>query len=75
MRPEGVRKALLESEGRPSIVHLNDGSRLRVRSREHWMIGDEFLFLLIAGNLHYVAFRNIASIEVRSRKSSRSRPA
>ncbi len=75
MRPEGIRKALLESEGRPSIVHLNDGSRLRIKSREHWMLGDEFLYVLTGNDLHYVAFRNIASIEVGHRKISRSRPA
>jgi len=75
MRPEGVRKALLESEGRPHIVHPNDGSRLRVKSREHWMIDDEYLFVLVNGHLHYVAFRNITSIELRTRKTPRSKPA
>lgn len=56
MRPEGVRKALLESEGRPSVVHLNDGSRLQVKSREHWMIDEEYLYVRTWPDLHYVAF-------------------
>ena len=75
MRPEAIRKALPESEGRSTIVHLNDGTRLRIKSREHWMIGEEYLYVLTGNDLHYVAFRNIASFEVRSSKAPRSRPA
>jgi hypothetical protein len=74
MRPEGIRKALLEAEGRSSILHLNDGTRLRIKSREHWMVGPEYLYVMIGKDVHHVAFRNIASIEVRSQKTSRFRP-
>jgi len=70
MRPEGLRQALLEAEGRPVTVHLNDGTRLRIPSREHWMIGPEFLYVVSGRNVHHVAFRNIASVAVRSRRSA-----
>jgi hypothetical protein len=68
MRLDGIRKALLEAEGRPVVVHLNDGTRLRVFSREHWMIGPEFLYIVSGRDVHHVAFRNVASIAVRSRR-------
>jgi hypothetical protein len=70
MRPEGIRKALLEAEGRPVFVHLNDGTKLRVRSREHWMVGPEFLYVHTGRDVHHVAFRNVASIAIRSRRRS-----
>jgi hypothetical protein len=73
MRPEGVRRALYEAEGRPSVVLLNSGKRIPIKSREHWMIGDEYLYILTGPDLNYVAFRNIAAIEVRNRRSSRAR--
>ncbi len=69
MRPEALRKALLEAEGRSAVVHLNDGTRLRVPSREHWMIGPEFLYVVAGPDVHHVAFRNVASVAVRSRRS------
>jgi hypothetical protein len=75
MRPEGIRKALLELEGRPGILHLNDGSRLRVRSREHRMVGPEYLYVVVGNDVRHVAFRNITSVEGRGRRASRSRPA
>ena len=75
MRPEGIRKALLEAEERPSILHLNDGTRLRVKSREHWMVGPEYLYVMVGKDVHHVAFRNIASVAVPSRKTPRTRPA
>lgn len=74
MRPEAVRKALLESEGHPCALHLNDGTRVRVKSREHWLIGEEVLIVRTGPDVHFVAYRNITSIEVRTRKS-RTRPA
>lgn len=73
MRPEGVRKALPESEGHPSIVLLNSGKRIPIKSREHWMIGDEYLYVLTGSDLNTVAFRNISAIEVRHRRRSRAR--
>jgi len=75
MRPEGVRKALLELEGRPGVLHLNDGTRLKIQSREHWMVGPEYLYVVVGNDVHHVAFRNITSVEVRGRRVSRSRPA
>ena len=71
MRPEAIRAALLEAEERPATLHLNDGTRLRIRSREHWMVGPEFLYVIVGRVTHHVAFRNIASIAVRARRSSR----
>lgn len=73
MRPEGVRKALYEAEGRPSVVILNSGKRIPIRSREHWMIGDEYLYVLTGSDLNYVSFRNISAIEIRNRQRSRAR--
>jgi hypothetical protein len=73
MRPEGIRKALLESEGRSTIVHLNDGSRLKVQSREHWLVGPEYLYVVVGKDVHRVAFRNVTSVEDRARKPSRRR--
>jgi len=67
MRPEGVRKALYEAEGRPSVMLLSSGKRIPIRSREHWMIGDEYLYVLTGSDLNTVDFRNIAAIEVRNR--------
>jgi hypothetical protein len=73
MRPEGVRKALRKSEGRSSVVLLNSGKRIPIKSREHWMIGNEYLYVLTGSDLNYVVFRNIAAIEVRPRRRSRAR--
>lgn len=73
MRPEAVRQALRESEGRPTVIHLNDGSRLRIRSREHWFISPEYLYILVGRTVHHVAFRNIATVAVRQARPSRRR--
>lgn len=78
MRAEAIRKALLESEGRPTLVHLNDGTRLPVKSREHWLISPEFLYILVKGDVHHVAFHNVATIvhrQVRARPAARRRRA
>lgn len=72
MRPEGIRKALLEAEaaGKPATVHLNDGTRLRVASREHWLVGPEYLYIVSGREVHLVAFRNVASVAIRARRRS-----
>ena len=72
MRPEAVRKALLESESRPAIIRLNDGTRLPVRSLEHWMIGPEFLYVRVKDDVHRVAFRNIAAVSCKSSRRGRA---
>ena len=56
-----------------AVVHINDGSRLRVQSREHWLIGPEYLYIVIGRAVHHVAFRNIASIAIPGPKASRRR--
>jgi hypothetical protein len=73
MRPEGIRKALLEGEGKAAVIHLNDGTRLRVASREHWLVGPEYLYVVVGKDVHHVAFRNVASVAYRSRASSSAR--
>ena len=39
------------------------------------MLGDESLYVLTGGDLHDVASRNIASLEVRKGRARRSKPA
>jgi hypothetical protein len=72
MRPEAVRQALRSAaeEGRSTTIHLNDGSRLPVKSREHWFITPDYLYILVGRTTHHVAFRNIATVAV---KASRRR--
>jgi hypothetical protein len=38
------------------------------------MLGPEFLYVLVDGNLHRVAYRNITSVAVRDHKPTRLRP-
>ena len=73
MRPEGVRKAMREAEGRHCVIQLNSGKRIPVKGRENWMIDDEYLYVLANGHLNWIAFRNITSIEMRMSRKSRAR--
>lgn len=70
MRPEAVRQALRSAaeEGRSATIHLNDGSRLPVKTREHWFITPDYLYILVRRTTHHVAFRNIASVAIRPGK-------
>lgn len=77
MRPEAVRPALRSAagDGRSATIHLNDGSRLPVKTREHWFITPDYLYILVRRTTHHVAFRNIASVAVRPGRCSRREKA
>lgn len=55
-------------------VRLNDGTRILLRSREHWAIGPEFLIAVDEkGFTHLVTYRNIADVVITRRNGHRRR--
>ena len=62
MTRQGVRKSLLEHSDLPKEIRLNDGSRLIVRNREHWIDVGEFLIVARGRFDTHVAYHNIAAI-------------
>jgi len=74
MRPEGVRQGLLEQPEMPTEIRLNDGTRILVRTKEHWAISPEFLVAVDdRGHTHLVTYRNIADIVIARRNGHRPR--
>jgi len=55
------------------LEDLNDGTRLRVRSRELSRVGPEYLCVVVGKDVRRVAFRNVTSVEDRAHKPSRRR--
>lgn len=62
MTRQGVRKSLLENPDLPKEIRLNDGSRLVVRGREHWIDVGEFLIVAKGRFDTHIAYHNIAAI-------------
>lgn len=58
-----VREILLHEQNAAKTLSLNDGRRLVVKSREHWLAApDKLIVLDPKGHTRHIAYHNIASI-------------
>jgi hypothetical protein len=63
-----VQKSLREHPGLAKELRLNDGSRVVVRSREHWLAAPEYLIVLVGRFDQHISYRNITAIRPMPRR-------
>ena len=71
-----MRKSLGEEPGLAKEIRLNDGSRIIIRTAEHYAVAPEVLVIVDPhGEVHHVAYRNITAIRFIKRSGGRGRRA
>ncbi len=74
MGPEAIRRILRDQSTRTKEIRMNDGSRFVVLGAEHWMVGPDYLHVMLRnGVVHHLSYRNIASVGPKEQRAKRRR--